>query len=37
VATPDRRLPGEDAWFRRPGLLGATVLGLTVLMSVFFI
>jgi SSS family solute:Na+ symporter len=37
VAQPDKRLPGEDAWFRRPGLLGVTVLGLTVLMSVFFI
>jgi SSS family solute:Na+ symporter len=37
VAKDQKQLPGEDAWFRRPVVLGATVMGLTVLMSVFFI
>jgi hypothetical protein len=37
VAEEEERKPGEDAWFRRPALLGATVMGATVVLSIFFI
>jgi SSS family solute:Na+ symporter len=37
VAEEEEHKPGEDAWFRRPALLGATVMGATVVLSIFFI